>query len=54
MGMNGFDVPVGIVNGGVVNHHRVSVGTRIRPSGPVRVNFTLTVCERLVQDMTVP
>ena len=49
-----FEVPVCIVNGGVVNITVLVLAHDLGPSGPVNVNFTLTVCAALVQDMTVP
>jgi hypothetical protein len=49
-----FFVPAAIVNGGLVNIAVLQLAQDFGPSGPVRVNFTLTVCEVLVQDMTVP
>ncbi len=47
-------VPAAIVNGGLVNITVLVLAQDLGPSGPVRVNFTLTVCELLVQDMMFP
>src|SRR6266481_333199 len=49
-----FEVPACIVNGGVVNITVLVLAQDLGPSGPVNVNFTLTVCATFVQDMTVP
>ena len=49
-----FDVPACIVNGGVVNISVLVLAQDLGPSGPVKVNFTLTVCAAFLQDITVP
>ena len=49
-----FEVPACIVNGGVVNMTVLVLAQDLGPSGPVKVNFTLTVCAAFLQDITVP
>jgi len=49
-----FEVPACIVNGGVANITVLVVAQDLGPSGPVKVNFTLTVCAAFLQDITVP
>jgi hypothetical protein len=49
-----LEVPGFIVKGGVVNMTVLVVTHALGPSGPVSVNFTLTVCAAFVQDITVP
>ena len=49
-----FEVPGCIVNAGVVNMTVLVLAQDLGPSGPVNVNFRLTVCAAFVQDITVP
>jgi hypothetical protein len=49
-----FEVPACIVDGGEVNITVLVLTQEFGPSGPVNVNFTLTVCAAFVQDITVP
>ena len=49
-----FEAPGCIVNEGVVKMTVLVLAQDLGPSGPVRVNFTLTVCATFVQDITVP
>jgi hypothetical protein len=54
--MNGnervFDVPFGIVNGGVVNMSVFVLPQALGLCGPVNSNFTLMDCELFVHDIT--
>ena len=49
-----FEVPACIVNGGTVNITVLVLAQDLGTSGPVKVNFTLTVCDTFLQDITVP
>jgi len=49
-----FEAPGCIVNEGVVNMTVLVLAQDLGPSGPVNVNFTLTVCAAFLQDITVP
>jgi len=49
-----FEVPGCIMNEGAVNMTVLVLAQDLGPSGPVKVNFRLTVCAAFLQDITVP